>query len=127
MPVETHHWPQLMLDYRCHAPGGRIGRAFPPKFAQCVKRLASLGPDGVERDFLAGVPPTKDRPAAALAGRLHAVAAALAELGFEEALRRTLALNVSGVAYPPDAVDPTPCCKVERDPALPKMCAPAPA
>ena len=30
-PLVTHHWPQLLLDYRCHVPGGAIGTNYPPK------------------------------------------------------------------------------------------------
>lgn len=30
-PQVTHHWPQLLLDYRCHVPGGAIGTSYPPK------------------------------------------------------------------------------------------------
>lgn len=122
MPVETHHWPQLTLDYRCHAPAGRIGRRLPPKFAACVSKIAGMTPEGVRSQYLSQVPDTTDRPVAALAARLHAVAKTLSEFGFEEALRRTPMLNISGVAYPPEAVDPPPCCKVDRDPATPKMC-----
>jgi hypothetical protein len=33
-PQVTHHWPQLLLDYRCHVPGGAIGTNYPPK-ARC--------------------------------------------------------------------------------------------
>lgn len=32
----------VMLDYRCHAPGGVIGKAYPPSVQQCLKRFSQL-------------------------------------------------------------------------------------
>ena len=30
------YWPALPLDYRCHVPRGRVGKALPPRMASCV-------------------------------------------------------------------------------------------
>jgi len=30
---------QVLLDYRCHAPGGKVGSYYPFKFRQCIKWL----------------------------------------------------------------------------------------
>jgi hypothetical protein len=35
-PQVAHHWPQLLLDYRCHVPGGAIGTNYPPKARGCL-------------------------------------------------------------------------------------------
>lgn len=32
---------QHVMDYRCHAPGGKIGRDYTQKFEQCLKRISS--------------------------------------------------------------------------------------
>ena len=35
----TLYWPALPLDYRCHVPRGRVGKALPPRMASCVNEL----------------------------------------------------------------------------------------
>lgn len=30
-----------VLDYRCHAPGGKIGKNYPPKLQQCLQDISS--------------------------------------------------------------------------------------
>lgn len=37
----TLYWPALLLDYRCHAPRGRVGHAMPPKMHACLHELAT--------------------------------------------------------------------------------------
>lgn len=36
--------PLLLLDYRCHAPGGAIGTAYPPAFRALMAKLAAMAP-----------------------------------------------------------------------------------
>jgi hypothetical protein len=38
--LTTHRWPLLLLDYRCHVPGGAIGTAFPPQARVTAQRSA---------------------------------------------------------------------------------------
>ena len=40
-PPVTHHWPQLLLDYRCHVPGGAIGTNYPPKVRSQARSVVS--------------------------------------------------------------------------------------
>ena len=42
----------VLLDYRCHAPGGAIGRDFPPATRKCLQKFAKSTPDVFERDGL---------------------------------------------------------------------------
>ena len=55
----TLYWPALLLDYRCHAPRGRIGHAFPPRTRACLAELAraaSSEPALVNASASLGVP-----------------------------------------------------------------------
>ena len=57
----SHHWPQNTLDYRCHVPGGAIGRNLPPRVRSCVDKLAGMTVDQVVDTYFrpAGMlPPT---------------------------------------------------------------------
>jgi hypothetical protein len=36
------HWPMLTLDYRCHTPGGYIGKRFPKKASAHASRKRQL-------------------------------------------------------------------------------------
>lgn len=47
-PIPPRGWPspQLLLDYRCHAPGGAIGRDYPPQVGfklEYLSKAAQLG------------------------------------------------------------------------------------
>ncbi|GMH39567.1 hypothetical protein BSKO_07465 [Bryopsis sp. KO-2023] len=33
---------QTMLDYRCHAPGGKIGKKYPPRLKRCMENISSM-------------------------------------------------------------------------------------
>ena len=54
----SHHWPQTTLDYRCHVPGGAIGRNLPPQVRSCVDKLAGMSVEQVVDAYFrpAGMP-----------------------------------------------------------------------
>lgn len=39
--THTLYWPALPLDYRCHAPRGRLGHALPPRLRACLAELST--------------------------------------------------------------------------------------
>lgn len=106
----TLYWPALMLDYRCHAPGGRLGHALPPRTTACLAQLAAAGPANVSATL--GVPAHSRK-----LRRLLARARRLLERGFEGVLRTTdhsPGYYREGRLHNGEGVPP-PCCAITLD------------
>ena len=43
--------PQVLLDYRCHAPDGKIGKVYPHKFTRCIKWLSEAKTTAVRERY----------------------------------------------------------------------------
>ena len=40
-PPTDHFGIMHALDYRCHAPGGKIGKSYPPRMQQCLENIST--------------------------------------------------------------------------------------
>lgn len=76
--TEVYNSLGQMLDYRCHVPGGKIGKKFPRKAAQCIRDLHGMTVEEVRTTFK-----FQEVHQAAL---IRAKATLLHTLGFEGAL-----------------------------------------
>ena len=108
MPYVTHHWPQNTLDYRCHVPGGAIGKNYPPmvrlhayaarcagltlrasQYKACIEKWASSTPNEIaaeyfpmaEEDSIVVGDPSANYHPLTVAARLHAQALSLRDNG----------------------------------------------
>uniref|UniRef100_A0A7S1WZZ7 Uncharacterized protein n=1 Tax=Tetraselmis chuii TaxID=63592 RepID=A0A7S1WZZ7_9CHLO len=70
--------PTLLLDYRCHADGGRIGRRYPPPFQRLMQHLARSSARDVMQEYGFLDP--------ANAEALRSRARSMLDLGFEHTL-----------------------------------------
>lgn len=43
--------PMILLDYRCHVPGGLIGTAYPPALKQCLQKLSSMNASEIQQSY----------------------------------------------------------------------------
>lgn len=78
-----------------------MGTRYPPKVTQCLKRMASLGPQGVQARY--GLPTAKD------ATMLHARASDMINRGFEWTLKNGLPERPRDLQFP---LLP-PCCEIK--------------
>lgn len=99
---DTALTPALLLDYRCHAPGGAIGTDYPPAFVTLMARLAAMSPADIMMAY--GL---LDR---ANAVALHTRAADMLRLGFEGVLGSASG-NDPGHSYDWQP----PCCEMRLD------------
>lgn len=99
---------QVLLDYRCHAPGREIGGTFPAKFARCIDWLAAANVTSAQKKF--GFP--TDESAAFVIDR----AVSLTHRGFEKALRKAQLASKNEARTNPQNIGhrvfawPEPCC-----------------
>eukprot|EP00887_Chlorella_sp_A99_P007491 scaffold2.g7491.t1 len=92
--------PQLFFDYRCHAPGGRVGtRGYPPGLLRCLRKLDGMSVDEVVQRY-----GFHERQAAILRGR----ARDMLREGFEWTLERGRPRNPPPIAYDWQP----PCCNM---------------
>ena len=101
--------PQVLLDYRCHAPDGKIGTSYPHKFTKCIKWLSDAKIAAVRERY--GF--ESDSDAEFLVKR----ASSLLYRGFErtvleaqEALRQENTTNRKASTY----AWPEPCCDLDE-------------
>ncbi|GMH46095.1 hypothetical protein BSKO_14059 [Bryopsis sp. KO-2023] len=92
--------PHVMMDYRCHSPGGEIGKNYPPKVKQCLTKFQNMDAEGLMDAF--GLIDSKS------ATILKTRAAAMLHGGFEWALLNAPPLNSAQYRYSPQP----PCCKM---------------
>lgn len=83
--------PLQLLDYRCHAPGGKIGTKYPPPVTKCLKKLSRLNPKAIVTKYSY---PTLDMAAA-----LRQRAADMLQHGFEWTLKYGWPQNPSPTRY----------------------------
>jgi len=100
--------PETLLDYRCHAPGGKIGFEYPPGVMSFVKKLAGMSADAIFSHYKM----SRLEHAQVLKQRVMW----MSELGFEETLGKVLAMQEpgDGVRYGNNfsyKIHP-PCCDV---------------
>jgi hypothetical protein len=102
--VATHqHQSILRMDYRCHAPGGVLGSAWPPAFQHCLQRFAGASAEALSREFFGEEWARREHAPEAVpelrraAARLRAQAELLLRHGFEGALLRTEHNNSTGM------------------------------
>jgi hypothetical protein len=43
--------PLIVLDYRCHVEGGKLGTNYPPVVTQCLRHLASFAPVDLRKKY----------------------------------------------------------------------------
>ncbi|KXZ51100.1 hypothetical protein GPECTOR_14g82 [Gonium pectorale] len=43
--------PLLLMDYRCHAPGGAIGKKFTPELQECLSHIAELSAETILEQY----------------------------------------------------------------------------
>ncbi|KAG2429084.1 hypothetical protein HXX76_011324 [Chlamydomonas incerta] len=43
--------PLLLMDYRCHVPGGAIGKSFTPELTQCLAHISSLTAEDILQQY----------------------------------------------------------------------------
>ncbi|KAG2449982.1 hypothetical protein HYH02_000086 [Chlamydomonas schloesseri] len=43
--------PLLLMDYRCHVPGGAIGKSFTPELTQCLTHISSLSAEAILEQY----------------------------------------------------------------------------
>ncbi|EFJ49782.1 hypothetical protein VOLCADRAFT_104229 [Volvox carteri f. nagariensis] len=43
--------PLLLLDYRCHVPGGAIAKNFTPELNECLSHISSLSPEVIQEQY----------------------------------------------------------------------------
>ncbi len=43
--------PAVTLDYRCHAPGGTIGKGYPPTVSKCLGKLAEMRTEAIKQEY----------------------------------------------------------------------------
>jgi len=106
------HWPQLMLDYRCHVPNGTIGFEFPPKMRACMEKISSMSIEGLLKEY--GI---SERSKAQL---LHNASSNGLKYGYEAAVRMTPLPIRSKKYQPPEGYRwREPCCQLTNvdDPA----------
>jgi len=92
--------PLVLLDYRCYAPKGKIGVAYPPQVTQCLRKLSALSP--VEMRDKYGFTDTY------IAEHLVTRAADMLSRGFEWTLKRGKPKNRSPLRFKWQQ----PCCKL---------------
>ncbi|GMH46039.1 hypothetical protein BSKO_14003 [Bryopsis sp. KO-2023] len=92
--------PHVMMDYRCHVPGGKIGKNFPPKVKQCLTKFKNMDVEGLLYAF--GLIDSKS------ANFLKTRASAMLHHGFEWTLLNALPLSSDQYRYSPQP----PCCSM---------------
>ena len=110
--VVTHHWPQCLLDFRCHVPRGVISTSFPPKLRACLTEWTAMSPAAFQA---AKFPVTFEEraPVMRAAERLHAQARGLLQHGFEGLLVATPHRNSSRIVpHTFGFVADDPCCEM---------------
>lgn len=93
--------PAVLLDYRCHVPGGEIGVNYPPSVQKCLKKISGMTPEAVMQQY--GMLALKD------ATMLHTRAVDMLEKGFEWALEFGEPRNPSPLRYGWGK----PCCNLK--------------
>ncbi|GMH45815.1 hypothetical protein BSKO_13778 [Bryopsis sp. KO-2023] len=43
--------PSILLDYRCSAPGGKIGFDYPPQVEKCLRKFATMSPEELKENY----------------------------------------------------------------------------
>ena len=135
-PPVSYHWPQLLLDYRCHVPGGAIGTNYPPKLRECLAEWSAMSAGELYEARFAQAAAGRDKSELQplmrqAAARLHAQATAMVTLGFEGALHAvTVANSTRRVPFRSGFPKQPPCCALqavperEQLPGKPFICAP---
>ncbi|GMH44901.1 hypothetical protein BSKO_12858 [Bryopsis sp. KO-2023] len=92
--------PHVMMDYRCHAPGEKIGKNYPPKVTQCLTKFQEMDVEGLQHAL--GLIDSRS------ASLLKTRAAAMLHHGFEWSLLNAPPLSSAKYRY---SLQP-PCCKM---------------
>ncbi|GMH43570.1 hypothetical protein BSKO_11492 [Bryopsis sp. KO-2023] len=95
-----HPLPHIMLDYRCHADGGQIGRSYPPQVNQCLQKFSQMDKLELQRYL--------DIPDLSMAATLKRRSTDMLEQGFEWTLKNGEPKNSDAQSY---AID-KPCCQM---------------
>jgi len=80
--------PDVFFDYRCHAPGGKVGFNYPPGMLRLVEKLDGMSAEAIQKEYGMTV--------RAHAETLKTRAGDLRKLGFEGALDAALARQPKG-------------------------------
>ncbi|KAL3903479.1 MAG: hypothetical protein SGPRY_011660, partial [Prymnesium sp.] len=110
----TLYWPALILDYRCHVPGGRLGLDFPLQTRRCLTELSSQSERNLSQ--VLGIT-AHGRGGRRTLRRLVRRARALLSLGMEDAwlsLDHSHGYYQEGKLHNGEGV-PTPCCSLTLD------------
>mmetsp|Transcript_4979 Transcript_4979/g.12507 ORF Transcript_4979/g.12507 Transcript_4979/m.12507 type:complete len:483 (-) Transcript_4979:195-1643(-) len=100
--------PGVTLDYRCHAPGGKIGREYPPQVQHCLHKFARMSAETIKEEY--------GFTTLVAAYHLKVRAWTMYHLGFEFALYHGAPQNPSCESFARDA----PCCRVGLAPGVPR-------
>eukprot|EP00210_Caulerpa_lentillifera_P006550 g6255.t1 len=96
-----HILPPVVFDYRCHVSDGVIGKNYPPKIEEVLKKIANMSIEHVMEHYY-----LQDHSAGTM---LLQRAKDLLEFGFEWTLENGKPKNPSSLIYPPHP----PCCKIK--------------
>jgi hypothetical protein len=103
--------PMILLDYRCHVDGGKIGKNYWPKLTQCLKKLSGMTPDEVLQTY--GYPEKE------MAAAVNQRAKDLLAGGFEWTVLNGMPRNPGPTRYKVTQ----PCCKFTYTPEEGYQCA----
>jgi len=92
--------PLILLDYRCYVEGGKIGTAYPEPVTQCLRKISSLPPVDIKKQY--GFSDTR------IAEVLSTRAADMLQRGYEWTLKRGKPVNKAPMRYKWQQ----PCCRL---------------
>ncbi|KIY99485.1 hypothetical protein MNEG_8476 [Monoraphidium neglectum] len=99
--------PLQLLDYRCHAPGAKLGTDYPPQVTSCLKMISRMTKQQVQRHY--------GFPQLAAAAALRRRASDMLSRGFEWTLQNGWPRNPTPARYR----WAPPCCKMRGEQPLP--------